>query len=127
MRATRDNWLRFVVCLFFAERPVPLPLLRVGGDRGSRGFAAYFVGPSWQWVHGQGIASAPHATPWRREAKRWYEHVREDDTSGEGDASGGGLAGVIAHIPADAYGNAPTGCFHAGVGAGPACMDDLVV
>jgi hypothetical protein len=31
------------------------------------------------------------------------------------------------HIPPDSYGNAPTGCFHAGAGAGPACMDDLVV
>jgi hypothetical protein len=31
------------------------------------------------------------------------------------------------HIPSDSYGNAPTGCFHAGAGAGPACMDDLVV
>jgi hypothetical protein len=27
----------------------------------------------------------------------------------------------------DSYGNAPTGCFHAGVGAGRACMTDLVV
>jgi len=30
------------------------------------------------------------------------------------------------HIPSDSYGNAVPGCFHAG-GAGPGCMDDLVV
>src|SRR5215471_5281832 len=27
----------------------------------------------------------------------------------------------------DSYGNAVPGCFHAGAGAGPACMNDLVV
>jgi hypothetical protein len=26
--------------------------LRVGGGKGSRGFAAYFVGSCWQWVRG---------------------------------------------------------------------------
>src|SRR5262245_36483554 len=28
------------------------------------------------------------------------------------------------HMPTDAYGNAPTGCVHAGAGVGPTCMDD---
>src|SRR5712691_8737094 len=31
------------------------------------------------------------------------------------------------HPPAHSYANASTGCFHAGEGAGPACMDDVVV
>ena len=33
----------------------------------------------------------------------------------------------ISQIPPDSYANAFTGCFHAGEGAGRACMDDLVV
>ena len=35
--------------------------------------------------------------------------------------------GGIAQIPSDSYANAVSGCFHAGEGAGLACMDDLVV
>jgi hypothetical protein len=30
-------------------------------------------------------------------------------------------------IPSDSYANAVSGCFHAGEGAGRACMNDLVV
>jgi len=37
------------------------------------------------------------------------------------------LSPSIFQIPPDSYGNAVPGCFHAGAGAGPACMNDLVV
>src|SRR5262249_25135196 len=49
--------------------------------------------------------------------------------SPRGPRSSGGRASLAWNIPhsIEFLRNAPTGCSHAGAGAGPACMDDLVV